>query len=296
MSVHLSMKFSDKVYTRMTRRMYWVHACIYFYSWFFCPEWEGTYLYILLRLSTYDVQLLFPACARPARLHPAGPPAPCGHAAHSKAAHSLQQQDTLGQEQITVLLCRQLQGSPKAASSSAVAEPLAALAAPASCSELDSYVVWATNLHLNVVARGRAPEIDSDRLYPPSWGCLDRKEQLLFRYGRECAVMTLKSLHKSKQLYFSQSAFKRSAIMIIEEHRNWSCVAGQKLIFRESSWIFHSVTSPCVPSIDCFDSNQQILIHTCIENLNSVWQCQIKIVNLTFRSSLIGWFLLLLHL
>jgi len=107
-----------------------------------------------------------PACARPARLHPAGPPAPCGRAAHSKAAHSLQQQDTLGQEQISVLLCRQLQGSPKAASSSAVAEPLAALAAPASGSELDSYVVWATNLRLNVVARGRAPEID--RLYPPS--------------------------------------------------------------------------------------------------------------------------------
>jgi hypothetical protein len=162
----------------------------------------------------------------------------------------LQQQDTLGQEQISVLLCRQLQGSPKAASSSAVAEPLAALAAPASGSELDSYVVWATNLHLNVVARGRAPEID--RLYPPSWGCLDRQEQRLFRYGRECAVMTLKSLHKSKPLYFSQSAFKRSTI--IEEHRNWSCVAGQKLIFQECSWIFHGVTSPCVPSIDCFDS------------------------------------------
>jgi hypothetical protein len=159
----------------------------------------------------------------------------------------LQQQDTRGQEQISVLLCRQLQGSPKAASSSAVAEPLAELAAPASGSELDSYVVWATNLHLNVVARGRAPEID--RLYPPSWGCLDRQEQQLFRYGRECAVMTLKSLHKSKPLYFSQSAFKRSTI--IEEHRNWSCVAGQKLIFQD--WIFHRVTSLCVPSIDCFD-------------------------------------------
>ncbi len=190
MSVHLSlsMKFSDKVYTSM----YWVHACIYFYSWFFCPEWEGTYLYILLRLSTYDVQLLF-SCLRLA-----GPPAPCGRAAYSKAVHSLQQQETLGQEQISVLLCRQLQGSPKAASSSAVAEPSAALAAPASGSELDSYVVWATNLHLNVVARGRAPEID--RLYPPSWGCLDRQEQKLFSYGRECAVMTLKSLNKSKQL------------------------------------------------------------------------------------------------
>ena len=236
-----------------------------------------------------------PACARQARLHPAGPPAPCGRAAHAKAAHSLQQQDTLGQEQISVLLCRQLQGSPKAASSSAVAEPLAALAAPASGSELDSYVVWATNLHLNVVARGRAPEID--RLYPPSWGCLDRQEQQLFRYWQECAVMTLKSLHKSKQLYFSQSAIKRSTIF--EEHRNWSCVAGQKLIFRESSWIFHGVTSPCVPSIDCsirLSSNQQILIHTCIENLNSVRQCRMKIVILTFRISLIGWFLLLLHL
>jgi len=84
-----------------------------------------------------------PACARPARLHPAGPPAPCGgRTAHSNAAHSLQQQDTLGQEQISVLLCWQLQGSPKAAALSAVAEPLATLAAPASGSELDSYVVW----------------------------------------------------------------------------------------------------------------------------------------------------------
>jgi hypothetical protein len=111
-------------------------------------------------MSTYGVHL---TCSP---MHPAGPPAPCGRAAQSKAAHSLQQQDTLGQEQISVLLCRQLQGSPKAASSSAVAEPLAALAAPASGSELDSYVVWVTNLHLNVVARGRATEID--RLYPPS--------------------------------------------------------------------------------------------------------------------------------
>jgi hypothetical protein len=66
---------------------------------------------------------------------------------------------TLGQEQISLLLCRQLLGSPKAVSraSSAAGEPLAALAAPASSSELDSYVVRATNLHLNVVARGRAP-------------------------------------------------------------------------------------------------------------------------------------------
>ena len=192
-----------------------LNTCLYILlQLIFCPEWEGTYLYILLRLSTYDVQLLC-SCLRPE-----GPPATCWptcslRAAHSKAAHSLQQQDTLGQEQISVLLCRQLQGSPKAASSSAVAEPLAALAAPASGSELDSYVVWATHLRLNVVARGRASEID--RLYPPSWGCLDRQEQRLFRYGRECAVMTLKSLHKLKQLYFSHSAFKRSTI--IEEHQ-----------------------------------------------------------------------------
>ncbi len=103
---------------------------------------------------------------------------------------------------------------------------------------------------LECCRQSRAPEID--RLYPPSWGCLDRQEQQLFRYGQECAVMTLKSLHKSNQWYFSQSAFKRSTI--IEEHRNWRCVAGQKLKFREFSWIFHSVTSPCVPSIDCFDS------------------------------------------
>ncbi len=43
-----------------------------------------------------------PACTLLARLHPAG------------AAHSLQQQDTLGQEQINLFICRQLQGSPKA--------------------------------------------------------------------------------------------------------------------------------------------------------------------------------------
>jgi hypothetical protein len=76
---------------------------------------------------------------------------------------------------------------------------------------IGSYVVWATNLHLNVVARGRVPEID--HLYPPSWGCLDGQVQLLFCYWRECAVMMLKSLHKLKHLYFSHSAFKRSTII-----------------------------------------------------------------------------------
>ncbi len=141
-----------------------------------------------------------PACSRPARLHPAGLPATCWRAAHSNAAHSLQQQDTLGYEQISLLSCWQLSGSPKAASSSAAAEPLAALAAHASGSEPDSYVVWATNLHLNVVARGRAPGVDL--LYPPSWGCLDRQVQWLFCCGQECAVMTLKSQHKLKQLYY----------------------------------------------------------------------------------------------
>ena len=102
MSVHLSMKFSDKVYTRM----YWVHACIYFYSWFFVLNERAptcTYSYVWAHTMC---NCFVPACARPARLHPAGPPAPCGRAAHSKAVHSLQQQDTLGQEQISVLLCR----------------------------------------------------------------------------------------------------------------------------------------------------------------------------------------------
>ena len=135
MSVYLSMKFSDKVYTCM----YWVHACIYFYSWFFVLNERAptcTYSYVWAHTMC---NCFVPACARPARLHPAGPPAPCGHAAHSKAAHPLQQQDTLGQEQTSLFLCRQLLGSPKAASSSAVAETLAALAAPASGSELDRY-------------------------------------------------------------------------------------------------------------------------------------------------------------
>ncbi len=67
MSVHLSMKFSDKVYTSM----YWVHACIYFHSWFFVLIERAHTCTYSLRLSTYDVQLLC-SCLRPA-----GPPAPC---------------------------------------------------------------------------------------------------------------------------------------------------------------------------------------------------------------------------
>ncbi len=37
-------------------------------------------------------------------------------------------------------------------------------------------------------------------------------------------------------------------------------------------------------------SNQQILLHACIENIHSVRQCPMKIVNLTCRSALIGFF------
>ncbi len=174
MSVYLSMKFSDKVYTCM----YWVHALIYLNTWFFVLiERAHTCTYSFVWAHTMCICFV-PACARPARLHPASLPAPCGCAAHSKAAHLLQQQDTLGQEQISLSLCRQLQGSPKAPSSSAAAEPSAALAAPASGSELDSYVVWATNLHLNVVARARVPGVDL--LYHPSWVCIDRQVQQLF--------------------------------------------------------------------------------------------------------------------
>ncbi len=70
MSIHLSMKFSDKVYTRM----YWVHACKYFYSWFFVLNERAhtcTYSYIWAHTMC---NCFVPACARPAqtRLHPAG--------------------------------------------------------------------------------------------------------------------------------------------------------------------------------------------------------------------------------
>ncbi len=97
-----------------------------------------------------------PACARPARW-----PA-CTHRLRRarlnlKAAHLLQKQDTVGQKQISsfLYLPPSESGSPVAASFSAAEdweEPPAALAAPASGSELDSDVVWATDLHLNVVA------------------------------------------------------------------------------------------------------------------------------------------------
>ncbi len=114
MSVYLSMKFSDKVYTHM----YWVHACIYFYSWFFVLiERTHTCTYSNVWAHTMWNCFFLPAPGRPG---------------------------------CTLLACL---------------------------------------------------------------------------YWRECSVMTLKSLHKSKQLYFSHSAFKR--LTIIKKHQNWSCVAGQ---------------------------------------------------------------------
>ncbi len=189
MSVYLSMKLSSKIYTCI----YWVHACILLQLIFVLIERGHTCTYSYVWVHTM-CNCFVPACALLARLHPAGLPAPYNRAAHLKAAHSLQQQETLVQEQISLLLCRQLQGSPKAASS---------------------------------------------------------------------AVMTLKSLHKSKQLYCSQSAFKRSTI--IEEHQNWSCVAGQKLKFREcygfpTVW-HHLVFSRHIVSIR-LSSNQQILLYS----------------------------------
>jgi hypothetical protein len=121
-----------------------------------------------------------------------------------------------------------------------------------------------------------------------SWSTGATTVPLRARLRCDESLMTLKSLHKLKPFHFSQSAFKRSTI--IEEHRNWSCVARQKLIFRESSWIFFGVTSPCVPSIDCFDS-------IVFEPTNSDTRVlrTLIIVNLTFRSSL-TWLLEVLSL
>jgi hypothetical protein len=98
-----------------------------------------------------------PACARPARLHPAG-------ALGFESSHSLQKQGTLGREPISLLLCWPLLGSPEAASWRA---------APASGSQLDSDIVRAMNSHLNVVTRGRAPDSspEEDLLYSTSRGC-----------------------------------------------------------------------------------------------------------------------------
>ncbi len=103
--VCLSMKFSDKVYTRI----YWVHACIYFTA--DCWSWLRGHILGHTRTSEHiqcATALFLPAPCRPvctllACLHPAG-------ALDLKAAHSLQEQDTLGQEQICLLLCQQLPG------------------------------------------------------------------------------------------------------------------------------------------------------------------------------------------
>jgi hypothetical protein len=61
-----------------------------------------------------------------------------------------------------------------------------------------------------------------------------------------------------------------------------------------SSLNFHSVTSPRSCFVDFrrsigsirLSSNQQILLHNCIEKLHSARQCPMKIVNLTLRSAL----------
>ncbi len=70
MSIYLSMKFSDKVYSGI----YWVHACVYFYSWcFVLIERAHTRAYLYVWVHTM-CNYFVPACARPASLHPAGPP------------------------------------------------------------------------------------------------------------------------------------------------------------------------------------------------------------------------------
>ncbi len=74
MSVYLSMKFSDKVYTRI----YWVHACMYFYSWFL--YWLRRHILVHTHTSEYirwATALFLPVPCLPAstllaRLHPAG--------------------------------------------------------------------------------------------------------------------------------------------------------------------------------------------------------------------------------
>ena len=102
-------------------------------------------MHSLLDLNYVHIMLGATACARPARLHPAG-------ALEFESSDSLQKQGTLGREPISLLLCRPLLGSPEAASWRA---------APASGSQLDSDIVRpTTNSHLNVDARGSAPEVD----------------------------------------------------------------------------------------------------------------------------------------
>jgi hypothetical protein len=94
------------------------------------------------------------------------------------ASNLLQKQGTLGREPISLFLCRPLLGSPEVASWRA---------APASGSQLDSDIVRATNSHLNVDTRGRAPEVDL--LYLTSWGCL-----VVDKY-KDCSVMVEAVVH-----------------------------------------------------------------------------------------------------
>ncbi len=219
-------------------------------------------------------------------LRPAGRPAPCWPASTLRAhlilnaAHSWQKQDKFVQEQISSLLFLPPSGSPVAPSFSAAAEPSAALAARASCSERDSDVAWATNSHFTVVARGRAPGLDL--LYPPS--C--QVEDVLVVDRCNDGSFTVKDalwwcwVHNTwNQLYFSHSAFERSAI--IEENQNWSCAAMQKEYIESvrgfpTAW-HHLIFPWLIDSIQLF-SNQQILLHKCIEPLHLVWQCRMKTV------------------
>ncbi len=111
-------------------------------------------------------------------LRPARPPAPCGRAWIWKQRF-VAEPGTLCQEPISLLLCRPLLGSPEAASWRA---------APASGSQLDSDIVRpTTNSHLNVDARGSAPEVDL--LYLRSWGCL-----AVDKY-KDCSVMVGAVVH-----------------------------------------------------------------------------------------------------
>ena len=129
-------------------------------------------MHSLLDLNYVHIMLGATACARPARLHPAG-------ALEFESSDSLQKQGTLGREPISLLLCRPLLGSPEAASWRA---------APASGSQLDSDIVRPTmNSHLNVDARGSAPEVDL--LYLTSWGCL-----VVDKY-KDCSVMVEAVVH-----------------------------------------------------------------------------------------------------
>ncbi len=122
----------------------------------------------------------------PASLHPAG-------ALEIGSSHSLQQQDTFDQEQISSLLCRLLPGSP--------------VAAPASGSP--SSPRPPPNPHPNT----RTP-LPPSPLPPPLL------PPLLLPPPHLTPTIQIGSM------IFSHSSFEKSEI--IEVHRNWTCVAMQK--------------------------------------------------------------------